>query len=54
MEKNIEFRIGLVFRGSPAEFEGLMSNLKALGQESIMIDTVPLPEHPASGLMIVT
>jgi hypothetical protein len=54
MEKNIEFRIGLVFRGSPDEFEGFMGKLKSLGPDSIMIDTVPLPENPASGLMIDT
>lgn len=54
MEKKLEFKIGLIFNGSQEEFTGFMESLKALRQHAPMIDTVPLPDHPASGLMIDT
>jgi hypothetical protein len=54
MKKNLEFKIGIMFKGSQEKFAAFMENIITMRQQGIMIDTVPLPEHPASGLMIDT
>ena len=54
MKENLEFKIGLVLNGGQEQFAAFMENIISMRQQGIMIDTVPLPEHPASGLMIDT
>lgn len=50
----ITYRARVEFEGPIEEFEEVMAGLGRLQAQGLMIDTVPLPEHPARGMMIDT
>lgn len=54
--KDVEmtYRARVEFEGPIEEFEKVMAGLGRLQAQGLMIDTVPLPEHPARGMMIDT
>jgi hypothetical protein len=50
----ITYRAEVKFEGSMEKFEEVMAGLGRLKARGLMIDTVPLPDHPARGMMIDT